>query len=68
VLTFAYRYLPKVAPWLLFPILLMCVGAVYDGYHYASDVVGGAIVGILVALVFWRKGAENENPLRRERA
>ena len=67
VLTFAYRYLPKVAPWLLFPILLMCVAAVYDGYHYASDVVGGAIVGMVVALIFLRRGAENENPLRRER-
>lgn len=48
VLMFAYRFLPRVAPWLLFPVLLMCAGAVYDGYHYASDVVGGAILGILL--------------------
>jgi len=46
VLMFAYRFLPCVAPWLLFPILLMCVGAVYDGYHYATDVVFGALLGI----------------------
>jgi len=46
VLMFAYRYLPRIAPWLLIPILLMCVGAVYDGYHYASDVVIGALLGI----------------------
>ena len=46
VLMFAYRYLPQVAPFLLFPILLMCVGAVYDGYHYASDVLAGAAIGI----------------------
>jgi membrane-associated phospholipid phosphatase len=48
VLVFAYRFLPRLAPWLLFPILLMCVGAVYDGYHYASDVVAGALLGILL--------------------
>jgi membrane-associated phospholipid phosphatase len=48
VLMFAYRFLPRVAPWLLFPILLMCVGAVYDGYHYATDVVAGGAIGILL--------------------
>ncbi|MGC2112011.1 MAG: phosphatase PAP2 family protein [Candidatus Korobacteraceae bacterium] len=51
VLMFAYRYLRRVAPWLLLPILLMCVGAVYDGYHYASDVAVGALLGI--ALGAW---------------
>ena len=55
VLVFAYRFLPRVAPWLLIPILLMCVGAVYDGYHYASDVVAGALVGIFVGLAFVRQ-------------
>jgi membrane-associated phospholipid phosphatase len=56
VLGFAYRFLPRLAPWLLFPILLMCVGAVYDGYHYASDVIVGALLGIAVALVFAHRG------------
>jgi membrane-associated phospholipid phosphatase len=55
VLMFAYRFLPRVAPWLLIPILLMCVGAVYDGYHYASDVVAGALLGIFVGLAFVRQ-------------
>jgi len=50
VLVFAYRYFPRVAPWLLFPILLMCAGAVYDGYHYASDVMAGAVLGIGLGL------------------
>ena len=54
VLVFAYWFLPRVAPWLLVPILLMCVGAVYDGYHYASDVAAGALVGIVVGMVFVR--------------
>ena len=52
VLMFAYRFLPRVAPWLLIPVLLMSVGAVYDGYHYASDVVAGALMGIVVGLVY----------------
>jgi len=43
---YAYRFLPRVAPWLLVSVLLMCVGAVYDGYHYASDVIVGAVLGI----------------------
>src|SRR5208337_322699 len=56
VLVFAYRFLPRVVPWLLVaPILLMCLGAVYDGYHYASDVAAGALMGIVVGLVFVRE-------------
>jgi membrane-associated phospholipid phosphatase len=51
VLVFAYRFLPRVAPWLLFPVLLMCVGAVYDGYHYTSDVLAGAVLGIGLGLI-----------------
>ncbi len=46
VLMCAYRFLPRFAPWLLVPVLLMCVGAVYDGYHYATDVIVGAVLGI----------------------
>lgn len=65
VLMFAYRLLPRVAPWLLVPILLMCVGAIYDGYHYTSDVVAGAAIGILLGAVFSRT---KENPLAMERA
>ncbi len=55
VLVFAHRFLPRVAPWLLAPVLLMCFGAVYDGYHYASDVIAGALMGIVVGLVFVRR-------------
>ena len=58
VLLFAYRYLPRVAPWLLFPILLMCVGAVYDGYHYASDVIVGALLGIVLGVMGTLRRAE----------
>ena len=48
VLMFAYRFLPRAAPWILIPILLMCVGAVYDGYHYATDVIAGACIGLVL--------------------
>ncbi len=41
----AARWRPRLARWLAAPVLLMCVGAVYDGYHYASDIVAGALVG-----------------------
>ena len=55
VLLFAYRFLPRLAPWILVPILLMCVGAVYDGYHYASDVIAGAGIGLIIgATSAWR--------------
>src|SRR5271165_4486022 len=62
VLVFAFRFLPRVAPWLLAPILLMCVGAVYDGYHYASDVVAGALIGIVVGLTFIRSSPGKIKP------
>jgi membrane-associated phospholipid phosphatase len=52
VLVFVFRYLPRVAPWLLVCVLLMCVGAVYDEYHYAVDVMAGAIAGMGVGGVF----------------
>jgi membrane-associated phospholipid phosphatase len=55
VLMFTYRYLPRLAPWLVIPILLMCVGAVYDGYHYASDVAAGALLGIVVGAMFEKR-------------
>jgi membrane-associated phospholipid phosphatase len=27
-------------------VALLCVGAVYDRYHYVSDVVSGLVVGL----------------------
>jgi len=55
VLMFAYRFLPRAAPWLLIPILLMCVGAVYDGYHYSSDVITGGLLGMMLGGAWsWR--------------
>lgn len=52
VLVFVFRYFPRLALPLLVCILLMSAGAVYDGYHYTLDVVAGALLGIVVGLVF----------------
>lgn len=52
ILVFVWRYLPRAAPWLLLLDLLMCLGAVYDGYHYASDALAGALIGVSVAFIF----------------
>jgi membrane-associated phospholipid phosphatase len=60
VLVFAFRYFTRVAPWLLVCVLLMCVGAVYDGYHYPIDILAGALLGIIVAAVFLAKPATND--------
>ena len=48
-LIYARRYVPKVVPWLAALLLLMCVGAIYDRYHYASDMIGGVIIGMAAA-------------------
>jgi membrane-associated phospholipid phosphatase len=52
VLMFVFRYFPRLAPWLLLCVLLMCLGAVYDGYHYPIDVVAGALLGTTVGTLF----------------
>ena len=46
---FACRYVPKLMPWLLPLLVLMCVGAVYDRYHYASDMIAGVLIGAAAA-------------------
>ena len=52
VLVFVCRYFPRILSWLLVCVLLMCVGAVYDGYHYLSDVIAGAAAGVTVGVAF----------------
>ena len=46
----ALRWRPRLGRRLTVPLLLMCIGAVYDGYHYVSDIVAGAVVGVVA---FW---------------
>lgn len=48
-LLFAWRYAPKLAVWLTPLVVLLCTGAVYDRYHYASDIFAGILVGAAAA-------------------
>ena len=52
VLVFVVRHFPRLAPWLAVCVLLMSVCAVYDGYHYAIDVLAGALLGVVVGAGF----------------
>lgn len=56
VLVFVFRYFPRFALPILLCVLLMGCGAVYDGYHYAVDVLAGALLGLMVATLFVRRG------------
>lgn len=50
-LIYAWRHAPPLGPVLAAILVLMGLGAVHDGYHYASDVVAGAVVGAFAAAV-----------------
>jgi membrane-associated phospholipid phosphatase len=63
VLVFVYRFLPQIAPWLLAVVLLMCVGAVFDGYHWASDVVVGGMIGV-IAGTDWARVSQGQERIR----
>lgn len=50
-LVFAWKYLPRLGAVLTPLVILLGLGAVYDRYHYASDVIAGAALGLLVSAV-----------------
>ncbi len=60
-LIFAWRYIPRLGAVLTPLVFLLCCGAVYDRYHYASDVFAGLGVGVLCAAVVL---ASEKLPLR----
>ena len=47
----AWRLLPKAAPWLAILATGLAAGAIYGGFHYATDAVAGLILGLLVVAV-----------------
>jgi len=51
---FAWRHAPRLAAVMTLLVALMGLGAVYDGYHYASDVVAGVVVGAGAAAIVMR--------------
>jgi membrane-associated phospholipid phosphatase len=53
-LLFALRYAAKLGLCLAPLVGLLCMGAVYDGYHYVSDVAAGFIVGAVPAVCMMR--------------
>ncbi len=50
----AWRWLPRVAPVVTALSVGLAVGAVYGGFHYLTDVVVGALFGLLVVVVALR--------------
>ncbi|MBZ5723229.1 MAG: phosphatase PAP2 family protein [Acidobacteriia bacterium] len=48
-LMFAWRHAPRLGLSLTPLVILLCLGAVYDRYHYLSDVVAGVVVGAVAA-------------------
>jgi membrane-associated phospholipid phosphatase len=50
-LLYAWRYAPRLGAALTPLVILLCVGAVYDRYHYASDIAGGIAVAALAEAI-----------------
>ena len=44
------KYLPRLAPVTVLLTLGLALGAVYGGFHYATDAVAGLLLGLLCAL------------------
>ncbi len=43
-----------IAPFLILWALVVCYSRMYLGVHYLSDIIGGAILGTLIAFIFYR--------------
>ena len=48
-LIFAWQHTRKLGVLLTPLVILLCLGAVYDRYHYFSDVIAGVVVGAIPA-------------------
>lgn len=45
----AWRYLPRLFPVIALASLGLSVGAIYGGFHYATDAVAGLVLGLALA-------------------
>jgi membrane-associated phospholipid phosphatase len=52
---FAWQYTPRLAAALTPLVFLLCAGAVYDRYHYVTDVVGGMAVAVVAVWIVKKK-------------
>jgi undecaprenyl-diphosphatase len=50
--TFYFLLFPKLKWALFIPAALVAISRVYLGLHYPSDILGGAIIGILIGYLF----------------
>jgi len=48
----AFRFLPRAAPIMLVATIGIGLGATYGGYHYAIDMILGAVGGLLIGFAF----------------
>lgn len=53
-LVFAWRFVPRLGHVLTPFVILLCICAVYDRYHYLSGVLAGIVFGILASAVVLR--------------
>ncbi|MGH9600985.1 MAG: phosphatase PAP2 family protein, partial [Terriglobales bacterium] len=53
-LFYAWRYVPRLGAALTPLVVLLCIGAVYDRYHYAADIIGGIAVAGLAEVILRR--------------
>jgi len=60
---FSYRYLPRIRWIHLFMAILLCLSTVYCRYHYAVDVLGGALTAaLLLPVANWLFRRYGEDP------
>ena len=66
-LIFAWKYAPRLAAALTPLVVLLCLGAVYDRYHYVSDILAGLLVGAFACFLILRlPRIPHQNPIHRE--
>ncbi len=50
-LFYAWRYAPRLGAVLTPLVVLLCIGAVYDRYHYVADIWGGIAVAVIAEVM-----------------